>query len=167
MDQDRPRRLARQAVHVGESGAIGPVGVRGHLHVGRVELDRAEAVDVEESLHVGDDVAGVPRVNPPDRDESVAMALDVAGDPRVHQVGDPDDVGSHGVDQGRPRDPLGVHRLQELVGRAGDPAEQVEVVPPVHHDAAGPFVHPVVRTDVDVRVENRKGRGHARDDRDR
>ena len=156
VDQNGPPRLARQAVNVGERRAVGPVGVGGHLHVGRVQLDPAEAVDVEKSLHVGGDVAGVPRVDSPDRDEPVAVSLDVARDPGVHEVGDPYDLGSHGVDQGRSSDSLGVHRLQKLVGRAPNTLEEIQVVPPIHHDAAGPLVHLVIGTDVNVGVEDGK-----------
>ena len=164
VDQDRPFRFAGETVDVRERGTVAPVGVRGHLHVGRVELDRAQSVFLEQLLRVLDDVARVPRVNPSHRNEPVAVALDVPRNPGVHDLGDPEGVRRNRVDEGGPRDAFGIHHPEEVVGRVHDPPEEVQIVPSVQHDAAGAFVHPVVRPDVDVRVENRHGGGHARDD---
>ena len=158
VDQDRPLRLAGQPVDVGERRTVGPVGVGGHLHVGRVDLDGAEAVDLEELPHLPGDVASVPGVDPADRHEPVPVTLHVAGDPGIHEVGEPHDLGRNGSDQDRPRDPLGVHRLQKLVGRGPDPPDEIGVVAPVQQGEAGPLLQLVVRTDVEMGVEDREGR---------
>jgi hypothetical protein len=158
VDQDGTLRLACQPVDVSEAGTVGPVGVGRQLHVGRVDLDRAEAVLVEESLHLPGDVEGVPRVDSSDGHEPVAVPLDVAGDPWIHARREAHDLGGDRRDQSRPDDPLRVHRPEKLAGRALDPLDEVEVVPPFGQRPPGPFLELVVRADVDVGVEYRERR---------